>query len=86
MTRRQMEAALKSAEARCDEMRILLAALAIEYGEDARLRISGQRIDDVLELSASRVVALQRLDTGDFRLDFCAPRVETPDEAEAVCQ
>ena len=81
MTRRQTEAALKAAEARLYEAQVLLAALAIEYGDDARLRVSQERIEDVMELAEARLVAVRRLDTGDIRIDFCEPVTEAP-----VCQ
>jgi hypothetical protein len=82
MTRRQTEAALRKTEDRLSETLLLLAAVAVEFGEDAQLRISQQRMDDVRELAEVRVIALRRLDNGDLRVDFC----EAGAEPELVCQ
>jgi hypothetical protein len=72
--RRQIAAANVALQNRLDEVQVLLAAVALEYGQGGRLIVPGTRLADVADLIEVRSIAVRRLDTGDVRVDFTDPR------------
>ena len=68
-----------------DECEVLLAAVALQYGTDGRLVVSGEHIASVADLAKTRPLAVRVLISGDLRIDFEEPELTMQVVEEPAC-